>query len=353
LDSGGTTLGVINDQFGNGVASVTGSTVTWFATRVGAYGPLPGTQAATLTDITQLAAATAWRGRRIDPTGFYNLGARCYDPVSGRFLSADPMGQAASPSLYDFAGGDPVNFFDPTGRCPDNSNRYPNGLYKPTEVNTNGAPAVPIGWGQNSADPNLANTGPGLFDGVLGAAVNGLYNATVGAVVNTYNAGVNNIAGAVISAQNGDFAMAALQGTAAAGNVASLALTAAGLGEIAVTGGEALAGSLADSAGADVSAATPIGRSGNPLSIVTDEAGTPLNTPANIGGRDYVGHALDSMQSDGIMPSVVEDAIANGDQMVGKVSGTTAYYSQSNNVTVITDAASGRVVTVSRGFIKQ
>src|ERR1035438_749073 len=67
LDSGGTTLGVINDQFGNGVASVTGSTVSWFATRVGAYGPLPGTQAATLTDITQLAAATAWRGRRIDP----------------------------------------------------------------------------------------------------------------------------------------------------------------------------------------------------------------------------------------------------------------------------------------------
>jgi RHS repeat-associated protein len=42
--------------------------------------------------------------------------ARYYEPTSGRFLSADPMGQAASPSLYDFAGGDPVNFFDPDGR---------------------------------------------------------------------------------------------------------------------------------------------------------------------------------------------------------------------------------------------
>jgi hypothetical protein len=81
LDSGGTTQGVINDQFGNGVASVTGGVATWFATRVGAYGPLPGTQAATLTDITQLAAATAWRGRRIDPTGFYDLGARYYVSV--------------------------------------------------------------------------------------------------------------------------------------------------------------------------------------------------------------------------------------------------------------------------------
>jgi RHS repeat-associated protein len=116
LDSGGTTQGVINDQFGNGIASVAGGVATWFATRVGAYGPLPGSQATTLTDITQLAAATAWRGRRIDPTGFYNLGARYYEPTSGRFLSADPLGQAASPSLYDFAGGDPVNFFDPDGR---------------------------------------------------------------------------------------------------------------------------------------------------------------------------------------------------------------------------------------------
>jgi len=182
LDFGGTTQGVINDQFGNGVASVTGSTATWFATRVGAYGPLPGTQAATLTDITQLAASTAWRGRRIDPTGFYDLGARYYEPTSGRFLSADPMGQAASPSLYDYAGGDPVNFFDPDGRCPDNSNRYPNGLYKPTEVNTNGAPAVPIGWGQNSADPNPVYAGPGLLDGVLGAAFQNLSIVAGGSV---------------------------------------------------------------------------------------------------------------------------------------------------------------------------
>ena len=121
LDADGTTTGVINDQFGNGVATVTGTgssaSVTWNTTRVGAYGPLPGVQAQTLTDVTQLAAATAWRSHRIDPTGFYWLGARYYQPTSGRFLSADPMGQAASPSLYDFCNGDPVNFFDPTGRC--------------------------------------------------------------------------------------------------------------------------------------------------------------------------------------------------------------------------------------------
>ena len=116
LDAGGTTKGVINDQFGNGVASVTGSTVSWFSTRSGGYGPLPGVTAEVLTDITRLAEATAWRSRRIDPTGLYNLGARYYEPTSGRFLSPDPMGHAASMSLYDFCNGDPVNYFDADGR---------------------------------------------------------------------------------------------------------------------------------------------------------------------------------------------------------------------------------------------
>jgi len=125
LDADGTTTGVINDQFGNGVASVSGGTVTWNTTRVGAYGPLPGIQAQTLTDVTQVAAATAWRSRRIDPTGFYWLGARYYEPTSGRFLSVDPLGHAASPSLYDFAGGDPVNSFDPDGRCKNGSGSTP------------------------------------------------------------------------------------------------------------------------------------------------------------------------------------------------------------------------------------
>jgi hypothetical protein len=37
------------------------------------------------------------------------------------------MGHAASPSLYDFCNGDPVNFFDPTGRCKNGQNGQDNG----------------------------------------------------------------------------------------------------------------------------------------------------------------------------------------------------------------------------------
>ncbi len=43
----------------------------------------------------------------------YNLGARFYDPVTGRMISFDPAGQYPSPYLY--AGADPVNMFDPSG----------------------------------------------------------------------------------------------------------------------------------------------------------------------------------------------------------------------------------------------
>jgi len=40
---------------------------------------------------------------------------RYYDPEMGRFISADPMGFVDGPSMYAFAGYDPVNMGDPLG----------------------------------------------------------------------------------------------------------------------------------------------------------------------------------------------------------------------------------------------
>jgi RHS repeat-associated protein len=116
VDTGGAARGVINDYFGNAVGSVLSNTPSWFADRVSAYGPLPGSPTETLTDITRVAEATAWRSHRMDATGFIYLGARYYEPTSARFLSADPRGHGTSMSLYDFANGDPVNNFDANGR---------------------------------------------------------------------------------------------------------------------------------------------------------------------------------------------------------------------------------------------
>ncbi|MEU6172770.1 polymorphic toxin-type HINT domain-containing protein [Streptantibioticus parmotrematis] len=54
-----------------------------------------------------------------DPdTGLENLGAREYDPNTGRFLSADPVFEASDPTQlggYDYAGNDPVTGSDPDG----------------------------------------------------------------------------------------------------------------------------------------------------------------------------------------------------------------------------------------------
>ena len=58
-----------------------------------------------------------------DPaTGLENLGAREYDPSSGRFLSPDPVLEPSDPTQlggYDYAGNDPVTGSDPTGTMRD------------------------------------------------------------------------------------------------------------------------------------------------------------------------------------------------------------------------------------------
>ncbi len=53
--------------------------------------------------------------------GFYYLRARYYNPLTGRFMSRDPEnGEIKVPATlhkYLYAGGDPVNATDPTGKA--------------------------------------------------------------------------------------------------------------------------------------------------------------------------------------------------------------------------------------------
>ena len=50
-----------------------------------------------------------------DETGLTYMQARYYDPVIGRFLSADPIGYADGLNVYAYVRNDPVNKTDPTG----------------------------------------------------------------------------------------------------------------------------------------------------------------------------------------------------------------------------------------------
>jgi hypothetical protein len=81
------------------------------------------------------------------------------------------------------------------------------------------------------------------------------------------------------------------------------------------------------------------------------------NAPTTINDRDYSGHAQDRMQGRGIPPSVVENTIQFGRSKPGTskpgVPDTTKYIDRQNGVSVVTDTASGRVITVITSDRKQ
>ncbi len=55
-------------------------------------------------------------GQRWDAeSGAHDNYFRTYDPATGRYLEADPIGQWDGTNLYLYARGDPINFFDPYG----------------------------------------------------------------------------------------------------------------------------------------------------------------------------------------------------------------------------------------------
>ena len=99
-----------------GTPSALDDQVIWSGLQMSGYGVLPGFTVVSLEHSGDLVLSMNWQGRRVDPTGFYNMGTRSYDPESRRFLSADPLGHASSMDLYSYANGDPINHIDPDGR---------------------------------------------------------------------------------------------------------------------------------------------------------------------------------------------------------------------------------------------
>ena len=50
-------------------------------------------------------------------TGYVYVNRRFYDPVMGRWLNRDPIGESGGLNLYGFVGNDPVNEIDPVGEA--------------------------------------------------------------------------------------------------------------------------------------------------------------------------------------------------------------------------------------------
>ena len=64
-------------------------------------------------------------------TGFVYFGGRHYEPVTGRWTSHDPIGEAGGLNLYGFVGNDPVDYFDSDGRRVGGFIRHDDGTYEP------------------------------------------------------------------------------------------------------------------------------------------------------------------------------------------------------------------------------
>jgi RHS repeat-associated protein len=70
----------------------------------------------------QEANLDSWSGDLVsqsrDMSGQMYMRNRYYDPATGRFTQEDPSGLAGGLNAYGFAAGDPVNYSDPFGLCP-------------------------------------------------------------------------------------------------------------------------------------------------------------------------------------------------------------------------------------------
>jgi RHS repeat-associated protein len=127
----GATTDYIRDPFGNLIAEHTGSTSYYLTTDVqgSIIAATPDTSSSTLAavftydpwgNLTHHAGAQAdnikyrYAGGYLDTsTGLYKLGARYYNPTTGRFNQPDP---AQLTGGYAYAGDNPINNTDPTGR---------------------------------------------------------------------------------------------------------------------------------------------------------------------------------------------------------------------------------------------
>jgi RHS repeat-associated protein len=276
-------------------------------------------------------------GERHDAeTGFLYLNARYYDPTLARFISPDwwdPNQPGVGMNRYTYSDNDPINKADQNGHSndPDTSAPGSSGAEGSNES------------GKNSDGDRESARGKG-FEGIGEASTK--TNNTPGKTQEL--APTPNIGDGTRGRENstsGNSHKAGMVDDAIEGKVPP---EGAILGRGGSTGGRggptAGGGRSVSSPNSTPPASAPTGRRGEPLNNL--EAVQPVrNQPGQVGGRNYSGHALDQMQNRGVVPSAVEEAIANGTRSAGRL-GRDVHRDSVNGVTVVFDRGTNTVVTV-------
>lgn len=170
--SGNSFSPVVADSFGNVLASLNGISLSWNSSRVSAYGSVSGYRPPAVGGGQGLAAEYGWRNRSVESIGFVWMGGNWLDPVSGRFVSFDPLGFGASDTGYSFCRGNPTAFnWDPDGRLgkqwTDRAMAYEG------NVNSVGDFFSAVGYGVGGTALRI----PGAISSVFGQASQGMADA--------------------------------------------------------------------------------------------------------------------------------------------------------------------------------
>ncbi|MBL8350366.1 MAG: hypothetical protein JNL87_08610 [Burkholderiaceae bacterium] len=187
LPAGATKLLYANHQ--GSVAAVGDASTLTHAYRYGPYG-------AAIPPSSADATPFGYTGREKDTESLYHYRARYYSTAQQRFLSPDPFGVLGGINPYGYAGADPVNEVDPTGRCPWCIGAAIGfGLDLAMQLIENGGNWHCISVGRLLASTALGAVGGGLGGKGLTSAVRGLSNGTKGSIGETLSIANNRLMG--------------------------------------------------------------------------------------------------------------------------------------------------------------
>lgn len=302
-------------------------------------------------NVTMGESLSPWlfTGKRFDAAaGLYHFDKREYDPRLGRWLTCDPAGFADGVNLYAYVKNSPMVFVDPNGLWTEEIQDFLGGVTRGAIDDTTwGASNLALGEFQSRGWCGSSGYWTGT---AVSMGVSCLYGGAEAKVVKCAGKmlwhGTCHIGSSVAETQIAKSFVRSQSFTQVKGaceyGVRKIASFTERIG---------ISWAKETNNVCRVAGLSPAGSRSVPLEYSKFQ--TRRNLPEIVNGRKYSGHALDRMQDRGIMSSVVEDTINYGLKCPGKEVGTTSYYNQLNNITVIINNETGAVRTTSFGKIRQ